>query len=272
MIKKIVIAIPARLESQRLPKKIIADICGKPMIKRVLENCIKAKGFNGVILCTDNLELNQLVKDWGYSTLITSSKCQSGSERIASVIDKIVCNAWDLSEADLNEFDKNQLLIQTAIVNVQGDQPFINPEILSQISKKLLTDKNHFDVITPVFVLPKKDIHNPAVVKTLLSSNNQAIYFSRSALPHVRGVDPLEWYKHATYWGHAGIYAYRAEILKQWFNLPESKLEKLEKLEQLKILEAGYKISTFKINENSLSVDTYEQLEEARRIALKLEN
>ena len=139
------------------------------------------------------------------------------------------------------------------------------------MSNKLLNDKEQFDVITPVYPLQREDIHNPAVVKTILSAKGNALYFSRSAIPHLRGVEACDWHKYSTYWGHVGIYAFRAEILKMWFDMPDSKLEKAEKLVQLKILEAGYEISTFKIKGNSISIDTLEQLEEARRIARNMD-
>lgn len=267
IVEKIILAIPARLESKRLPGKIMADICGKPMIKRVLENCSKAKGYDGLFLCTDNLELKQLVEEWGYKTILTSSECNSGSERIASVVDEIIFKAWDLNFASKESKNISKLISKTAIVNVQGDQPFIDPNVLNLMSKRILNYIESFDVITPVYELDKKDIHNSSVVKTVLNSQGNALYFSRSALPHIRGVEECDWYKYSTYWGHVGIYGFRAEILKLWFSLPNSKLEKTEQLEQLKVLESGYKISTFKIEGNSLSVDTIEQLEEARKIA-----
>ena len=122
------------------------------------------------------------------------------------------------------------------------------------------------DVITPIYKLSKENIHNPAVVKTLISNNGNVLYFSRSALPHVRDKPLEDWYKYAQYWGHVGIYGYRADILKSWDKLPPSKLEDSEKLEQLKLIDAGYNFKTFKIDEDSLSIDTIEQLELARKI------
>ena len=103
------------------------------------------------------------------------------------------------------------------------------------------------DVITPIYKLSKNNIHNPAVVKTLISNNDKIIYFSRSALPHIREAAIEDWHKHTDYWGHVGIYGYRADVLKKWFTYPFSKLEQLEKLEQLKLIEAGCIFDTFKI-------------------------
>jgi 3-deoxy-manno-octulosonate cytidylyltransferase (CMP-KDO synthetase) len=112
-------------------------------------------------------------------------------------------------------------------------------------------------------------VHNPNVVKTLLAADGRALYFSRSAVPHVRGAHPDDWHRHAPYWGHVGIYGYRADVLARWAHLPHSPLERTEKLEQLRLIEAGIEMGTFPVEGESLSVDTPEQLEQARRIAAR---
>ena len=117
---------------------------------------------------------------------------------------------------------------------------------------------------TPIYELDNKGIHNPNVVKTLLNNKKQAIYFSRSAIPHVRGVDKKEWHKNHTYYGHIGIYGYRADLLLKWFDLGGSILEKCEKLEQLRFIDNGYIYETFLTKENNhISIDTKEQFFEA---------
>ena len=121
--------------------------------------------------------------------------------------------------------------------------------------------------MTPIYKLSPNKIHDQNVVKTLVGNGQQAIYFSRSALPHIRGVDQSEWHKFYSYWGHVGIYGYRGDVLAKWSELENAKLSELESLEQLKLIESGYKIGTFEVKGESLSVDTYQQLEEARRIA-----
>jgi len=126
------------------------------------------------------------------------------------------------------------------------------------------------EVLTPVYAMAAGKVHNPNVVKTLLAADGRALYFSRSALPHVRGVDPKEWPSHTTYWGHVGIYGYRADVLMRWNQLPHSPLEHLEKLEQLRLIESGIEIGTFPVEGESLSVDTAEQLEQARAKAASL--
>jgi 3-deoxy-manno-octulosonate cytidylyltransferase (CMP-KDO synthetase) len=121
-------------------------------------------------------------------------------------------------------------------------------------------------VTTPVYPLRPEKIHDPNVVKVLRASAGRAITFSRSALPHVRDLPPEQWYSRTTYWGHVGIYGYRADVLAAWSALPSSPLEELEKLEQLRLIEAGIPIATFAVEADCFSVDTPEQLEQARAL------
>jgi 3-deoxy-manno-octulosonate cytidylyltransferase (CMP-KDO synthetase) len=123
-------------------------------------------------------------------------------------------------------------------------------------------------VLTPVYRMGADKVHNPNVVKTLLAADGRALYFSRSAIPHVRDAEPEQWHQHTTYWGHVGIYGYRADVLLRWNTLPHSPLERTEKLEQLRLIEAGIGVGTFPVEDESLSVDTAEQLEQARAIAV----
>ena len=121
------------------------------------------------------------------------------------------------------------------------------------------------ELVTPVYKLEADTVHNPAVVKTLLAHDGRALYFSRSAIPHVRDVDPAQWHEHTDYWGHVGIYGFRGDVLAAWDQLPSSPLENLECLEQLRLIEAGHIITTFPVEGISLSVDTADQLEQARQ-------
>ncbi|MFM9073858.1 MAG: 3-deoxy-manno-octulosonate cytidylyltransferase [Cyanobium sp.] len=253
-----VVAVPARLESSRLPGKVMADIGGRPMLRRVLERCAHAQCPSAVVLCTDREELVEVAGQWGFSALATSPGCSSGSERIASVVEQIVA----LSAAPVQH---------TVILNVQGDQPFINPQTIDRMAQEFLRRGPDTQVLTPVYRLSADKVHNPNVVKTLVSADGRALYFSRSAIPHVRDVDPAQWHAHAPYWGHVGIYGYRADVLARWSQLPSSPLEAVEKLEQLRLLEAGIGIDTFPVKGDSLSVDTPEQLEQARALAAQEE-
>jgi 3-deoxy-manno-octulosonate cytidylyltransferase (CMP-KDO synthetase) len=150
---------------------------------------------------------------------------------------------------------------------VQGDQPFLDPAVIDAMTAEFGRRTPLPEVLTPIYRMGADKVHNPNVVKTLVSADGRALYFSRSAIPHVRGVDPDDWHAHVPFWGHVGIYGYRADVLARWDSLPHSPLEEIEKLEQLRLLEAGIGIGTFAVEGESLSVDTAEQLEQARALA-----
>lgn len=259
---KFIVAVPARLESSRLPNKVLADIAGKSMIRRTLEACNNSKLVSKTVLCTDSSILFEKANSWGFDVLMTSKNCQSGTERIASVFDNLFKIAWGGIKS---KSDIDNLIANTYVINVQGDQPFIDPNVIDKVVEAFLNKTSH-EVITPIYKLKPENIHNPNVVKTLINKSKQAIYFSRAPLPYVRDVKTQLWHKYATFWGHVGIYGYRGDILNNWNNLPISQLEQAEKLEQLRIIDGGYKISTIEVEGDFLSVDTLDQLEEARKI------
>ncbi|KMM16913.1 3-deoxy-manno-octulosonate cytidylyltransferase [Synechococcus sp. GFB01] len=248
----VVVAVPARLRSARLPGKVMAEIGGKPMLRHVLERCAQARGVAAVLACTDSPEVLAAVRSWGFDALATAADCGSGSERLASVADTLLAAAGGPPQRSL-------------VINVQGDQPLLDPAILeTMVSEVVAADWP--PVITPVYPLPAPKIHDPNVVKVLRASDGRAITFSRSALPHVRDLPPDQWHSRTTYWGHVGIYGYRADLLAGWGSLPASPLEELEKLEQLRLIDAGIPITTFVVEGDCFSVDTPEQLEQARRL------
>ena len=250
---RIVIAVPARLESSRLPNKVLAEIGGQTMLTRVLKQCLKSTLVDDIFLCTDNEFIENKALEENVKVLRTSKNCKSGSERIASVLDQLTIEDIPLKD--------------TLIINVQGDQPFLDPNIITKLSEIFINSQERPEVITPIYPMSKNNIHNPNVVKTLIDINDQVLYFSRSAIPHIRGLAEDKWGDIYSYWGHVGIYGFRGDVLSKWKSLPESKLENVEKLEQLRLIEAGIKIQTFKVKEESLSVDTIEQLNFARNIA-----
>ena len=260
---KVIVAIPARLESSRLPNKVLADICGKPMIVHVLERCSNSKLVDNVVLCTDNKKLSILSNRLGYLSFMTDKNCSSGTERIASVVSDLIKLAWKL-ESNVSKKTINKFARQTLIINVQGDQPLLNFETINEIVSLFKLSNFNSEIITPVYKLDKKDIHNPSVVKTIFTSKGKILYFSRAAIPYIRDVPQKEWHKHYEYWGHIGMYGFRADILINWTKLESSKLEDMEKLEQLRFLEAGYDILSFISNEPSISVDTKDQLNQVR--------
>jgi len=240
-----VVAVPARLESTRLPRKVLADIGGKPMLQRVLERCAEARKPDEVVLCTDSPELQQISKSWGFRSILTSPSCTSGTDRIASVVNDI--------DADI-------------IVNVQGDQPFIDPEVIDLVIHECVTRNSPPQVMTPIFRLQQNQLHNSNTVKTLLNSLGDALYFSRSAIPYQRDVPPENWASTATYWGHVGLYAYQSEVLRQWPSLRLSQLEELEKLEQLRFIDNGVRISTIEISGPSPEVNVPADLDLVRQL------
>lgn len=251
-----IVTVTARLESSRLPCRVMADIGGKPMLQRVLERCSQATATAAVLLCTDSPDLAASAASWGFDAILTSPACESGSERIASVADQLLVRGSGSIEPN-----------RTLIINVQGDQPFIDPAVIDAMAAEFNRRSPTPEVLTPVYRLSAEKVHNPNVDKTLLAADGRALYFSRSAVPHVRDIDPVHWPQHTTYWGHVGLYGYRADVLQRWNVLPYSPLEHIEKLEQLRLIEAGIGIGTFLVDGESLSVDTAEQLEQARAIA-----
>jgi 3-deoxy-manno-octulosonate cytidylyltransferase (CMP-KDO synthetase) len=247
----VIVAVPARLASSRLPGKVMADIGGKPMLRHVLERCARARGVSSVLACTDSEAVRDAVRSWGFEGLLTPASCSSGSERLACVVDTLVAIGGASPE-------------RTLVVNVQGDQPILDSALIEAMAARMV-DLGWPPVITPVHPLPPERIHNPNVVKVLLAGDGRAITFSRSALPHVRDLPPEQWHNRTTYWGHVGISGYRADLLAGWNDLSPSTLEDVEKLEQLRLIEAGIPFATFNVDTECFSVDTAEQLEQARQ-------
>ena len=250
----VVVAVPARLASSRLPGKVMADIGGQPMLRHVLERCRLARGVAAVLACSDSSDVLEAARSWGFAALATAESCSSGSERLASVVDQLVAAGGAAPE-------------HTLVINVQGDQPLLDPAILeAMVAQAADPAGGWLPVITPVYPLVADKIHDPNVVKVLRAGDGRAITFSRSALPHVRDLPLEQWASRTTYWGHVGIYGYRADVLAGWSALPASPLEELEKLEQLRLIEAGIPSATFAVEADCLSVDTPEQLEQARAV------
>jgi 3-deoxy-manno-octulosonate cytidylyltransferase (CMP-KDO synthetase) len=199
----VVLAIPAWLDSSHLPRKLAAEIDGKPMLGHVLERCLQATAAHATVLCTDSQELADQAAGLGVPSLLTSADCTSGSDRIASVADQLLAAVNSAPE-------------RTIIINVQGDQPFLDPGLIDAIAASFIARQPTPEVLRPIYRLSAEKLHNPNVVKVLLAADGRGLYFSRSALPHVRDVDPAEWCSHTSFWGHVGIYAYRADMLLSW--------------------------------------------------------
>lgn len=256
-----VVVIPARFESSRLPGKVLADINGKPMIQWVVEKALQS-GASQVIVATDNEEVEKVVTSFGGEVCKTRADHQSGTERLAEVM-------------DIYDFDNDQV-----IVNVQGDEPFIPAENIAQVARNLAnqqrTNQQQARMATlAVHIHDVEEAFNPNAVKVLTDKDGYAMYFSRSTIPYDRerflnedSVSSIGDF----YLRHIGIYAYRAGFIKDYVQWPASQLEQIESLEQLRVLWQGEKIHVA-VAETRLEVegvDTPEDLEKAREYARSL--
>ncbi len=241
---KIIGIIPSRYASTRLPAKSLADICGKPMVQHVYERARQSLLLTDVVVATDDVRIEAAVKRFGGKVVMTPSTIQSGSDRIAYAAQSI--------SADI-------------IVNVQGDEPLIEPRMIDQTISILLDDTDAVVSTAVKRITLGEDVFNPSVVKVVLDKNNYALYFSRSPIPHVRDEKHgVNWVDNFTFYKHFGIYVYRAEFLRKFSSFQPTMLEQSEKLEQLRILENGFRIKAAVTEFDSIPVDTQEDLEKVR--------
>lgn len=242
---KFLALIPARYASTRFPGKPLADLGGKPMIRRVYEKV--ADVFEYTYVATDDVRIEQTVQGFGGRVVMTSADHRSGTDRC--------CEALDRVEALTGiSFD--------GVVNVQGDEPFIAREQLEKI--RTCFDDPSTDIATLVKPFaPGEDVTQPNSPKVVLSVDGYALYFSRSVIPYLRGVDPAEWSSRHTYWKHIGLYAYRSEVLRRITRLAPGTLERCESLEQLRWLENGYRIKVAETHAEGIAIDTPEDLQRA---------
>lgn len=232
--------IPARYASTRFPGKPLVDIGGKSMIQRVYEQAKKCADLSEVKVATDDERIFNHVKDFGGMAVMTSANHQSGTDRCAEVA--LLYPQYDV------------------IINIQGDEPFIDPEQISKLASCFNTAGAQIATLIKK-IKTEQELFNPNSPKVLVNNLAEAIYFSRSPLPHIRGQQQQNWLQHFTYFKHIGIYGYRASVLQQITRLPVSPLEKAESLEQLRWIENGYKISVAETELETLAVDTPEDLE-----------
>jgi 3-deoxy-manno-octulosonate cytidylyltransferase (CMP-KDO synthetase) len=243
---RVVAIIPARYGSQRLPAKPLADICGKPMVQWVYERTAKAMLVNAVLVATDDERIASVVRGFGGHAVITPESLQTGTDRIAYV-------ARSLPDANI-------------VVNVQGDEPLIEPAMIDEAVEPLIHDSS-INVGTLVKRIESdSDLSTPGIVKVVVDREGNGMYFSRSAIPFGRDLQQNEWLSHHTYYKHIGLYVFRREFLNTFAEMAETPLEQTEKLEQLRILENGYKIRCTVTSFDSVPVDTQEDLERVRSI------
>jgi 3-deoxy-manno-octulosonate cytidylyltransferase (CMP-KDO synthetase) len=239
------VVIPARLGSTRLPRKPLADIGGKPMVIRVAERAQQSLA-QSVVVATDSPEIQAACDEHRIECLLTSPDHPTGTDRIAEVAQLLKLSA------------------DTLVVNVQGDEPLIPPELINQVAQTLANNAACAISTVAVPIVDALEISNPNVVKVVLNRSNEALYFSRSTIPFVRDADlgvPV------THLRHLGIYAYRADFLQAYTRLEPAPPELAEALEQLRALWNGYRIAVHTAHEAPpAGVDTIEDLERVRRI------
>ncbi len=241
---KILGIIPSRYGSTRFPAKALADIDGKSMIRRVYEQALQSEFLNKVIVATDHELILKEVKSFKGEVCMTSSNHQSGTDR---------CQEAQMMEDDVFDY----------IINIQGDEPFIAPSQIDKLAS-CLTNNTQLATLIKKIEDPEQ-LFNPNIVKVVKSKGNEALYFSREAIPYLRHDTKGNWLKEHNYYKHIGIYGYHTDILKQITNLSLSSLEKAESLEQLRWLENGYKIKVAETDIESIGIDTPEDLAKAMK-------
>ena len=235
--------IPSRYESTRFPGKPLADICGKTMIQRVYDQASKA--MTEVWVATDDERIFKAVSDFGGKVVMTSLNHRSGTDRCAEA-------ALKASEITGAVYD--------VVVNIQGDEPFMQPHEIELIMD-CFTKSPSTEIATLIQpILKNEDIFRPDMVKVILDNEQNAIYFSRSPIPHIFGVDESQWLANYPFYGHVGLYAYRFGTLQKLAKLTEVPVEKVESLEQLRWLENGFKIKTNITDSDNFGIDTPEDL------------
>ncbi|HHH84419.1 MAG TPA: 3-deoxy-manno-octulosonate cytidylyltransferase [Firmicutes bacterium] len=230
--KKILVVIPARMASTRLPGKPLYPICGKPLIQWVYEGVSRASLIEDIIVATDDERIVEAVSSFGGKAVLTGAHHQTGTDRICEVV---------------REYGKGYDIV----VNVQGDEPLIRGESIDKVIRPVAAGKA--PVATPVIRFERGEDNNPNTVKVVMDAEGYALYFSRFPVPYVRGEKP-------PFYKHVGLYVFEKDFLLEFSSWEQTPLEKSEMLEQLRILEKGYKIKTVEWKERLHGVDTPEDV------------
>lgn len=234
---KTIIVIPERYNSERFPGKPLALIGTKPVVLWVCESAAKAKRADALIVATDDKRIKEVVVDAGFTAVMTSCEHLSGTDRIAEAVSTLDCDV---------------------VVNLQGDEPFLNPEIIDALIDRIYLDPSSQVVTAAVKITDKTEAKDPNIVKVAVDKENKALYFSRSMIPYYRnGAENEKWLK------HLGIYCMKKKYLLEFVKMGQSSLEKAEKLEQLRILESGVDIYVQKVECSGIGIDTPEDLKKA---------
>ena len=236
--------IPARYASTRFPGKPLAMLGGKSIIRHVYERV--AAVIESTYVATDDLRIQKAVEDFGGRVVMTSPQHRSGTDRCREAILRIG------EQPDV-------------VINVQGDEPFITASQLETIRRCFDSPEPEIATLVKPFTpdMGIEALKDPDTPKVVLGANGTALYFSRSVIPYLRGIDEIEWMTHHTYYKHIGLYAYRTPILARITALPQGELELCESLEQLRWIEAGYTIHVGHTQTETIGIDTPEDLKKA---------
>lgn len=238
---KVIGIIPARYDSTRFPGKPLVDIAGMTMIQRVYNQVKHAASLSEVVVATDDQRIFDHVKSFAGNVVMTKKEHQSGTDRCAEVINNI--SGFDIA------------------INIQGDEPFIDPQQIDLLVSCF--QRPEVEIATLVRPIQElSDLENVNKPKVVLNQKSEALYFSRQAIPYMRGADIKEWLSKETYYNHIGIYGFKVETLKELSRLPISKLETTESLEQLRWLDNGYRIQTAVSTHINDAIDSPEDLQD----------
>lgn len=237
--------IPARLASSRFPRKILANIAGKSLLQRTYEKASQSSSLDKVVIATDDQSVIDHANSFGAQAFMTSTNHKSGTDRIAEVVE--------------NHFQDAKI-----IVNIQGDEPLLNPNVIDTLVELLNSKPETVCTTAAVQFADNQDINDPSAVKCVFDNSGKALYFSRTPIPSAQ---------HSTndhpYYLHMGIYCFRKPFLLTYANLKRTPLQQIEDLEQLKIIEHGYPIHVAIVKEMSIGVDTPEDLKKVEEICLE---
>jgi len=245
--KKVVAIIPARFASSRFPGKPLVDLGGKPMIQRTYDRVKAVEGFDRIVIATDDQRIFDAAQGFGAEVMLTSASHITGTDRCAEVLSR-------LGES------------VDYVINIQGDEPFIEPEQLREVAAGFASG-------APILTLIKKitdteTLFNSNTPKVVCDGEGNALYFSRQTIPFLRGIDPKDWLEKHTFFKHIGLYAYRADILPGLSALKPTPLELAESLEQLRWVQNGIRIKAIETQFETIGIDSPEDVEKIQKMGL----
>jgi 3-deoxy-manno-octulosonate cytidylyltransferase (CMP-KDO synthetase) len=251
-VKRVLGIIPSRYLSSRFPGKPLADIAGKSMIRRVYDQCLKSGRLTDVVVATDDTRIYKEVVSGGGRAVLVQEPCNTGTERCIKAYHQL----------------KNDVMAYDAVLNIQGDEPFINPRQIDQLVDVLISSDDGIATLVKKIDI-EEEITDSNIVKVVFSSTQHAMYFSRSPIPFVR--DPDTHITTTACYKHIGIYAFRTSVIENLESLQQGQLEVVENLEQLRWLESDYKIKVAVTPFETVAIDTPEDLEKAKLLIQTIE-